>query len=667
MERTSRIIQRHDRRRSGRARGAFDWRSIVPRTVQFVPGFALWKSPSKCSFEIVVFMSGTALFLPMRCTEPPSAVPETVFVSAETGATTWTIRADLVDELLPAVRRVLENDPALGPVETIKTGPHRTVYRLTVGETGYYLKHFRVADGKAVLQNLVRPAKAELEWRAAWDIARLGIATFEPVAVGRHVRGVPVGDSFLVTREIPKTVPLDRFVAENLFTCDNVHRGCDDALPRWRFGLVFGRIATAAGGCLGRVAGPAAWRRSRAHRSSCGKRAGPHWRLRSAGAVAHRLASGEFSKGAFGGPTVCQSFAFSSVFCRPIDSCRPAAILSRLPMRIAAIRFEGKCTHPKLPRSNDLPAEREEIAALERVLATAADRGWIRADRAWLRGNRHVRKRDDGPVACRGLATLAVSWLEAVRDDPEQLFRDNLVRWHKQTPRHRVAEVRLPKSANAPATGAFLKCIEERGIWRRWLARFRHSPVRHGWEIGHVLLRRGIDTPRPLLFVERPEADSRNLYLLTEAIPGSLSAAEFFAKCWPGLSRCKRSEWLGLHLARLARQLRRMHDAGFDHRDLKFSNLVVAGDLADPRIWFLDLDGVGVWRRLPARRATQNLARINVSARVNNVAGSTDRLRFLRWYLGDKFGGEWKWWWRRITRVSKAKIADNLRRKRPLS
>ena len=61
-------------------------------------------------------------------------------------------------------------------------------------------------------------------------------------------------------------------------------------------------------------------------------------------------------------------------------------------------------------------------------------------------------------------------------------------------------------------------------------------------------------------------------------------------------------------------QMRRLHDAGFDHRDLKFANLLVAADPTDPRIWFLDLDGVRVWRRLPARRAVQNLARINVSA-----------------------------------------------------
>ena len=279
--------------------------------------------------------------------------------------------------------------------------------------------------------------------------------------------------------------------------------------------------------------------------------------------------------------------------------------------------------HGDLIRSNralpatfldELPDERAEIAVLEQALCTAAHRGWIRADRAWKRGNRHVRKRDERSVACRGLATLSVSWLEAVRNDPERLFRENLVRWHKQSAKHRVAEVRLPEDSAAPSPSAFLKCIERPGLWRRWLAPFRLSPVRRCWELGHALLRRGIDTPRPILLVERPGNTSRKDYLLTEAVQGAIGVSEFFAGRWTGLNSHERRDWLERHLARFARQMRRLHDAGFDHRDLKFANLLVACDLADPRVWLLDLDGVRVWRRLPARRAVQNLARIPMSA-----------------------------------------------------
>jgi hypothetical protein len=257
-----------------------------------------------------------------------------------------------------------------------------------------------------------------------------------------------------------------------------------------------------------------------------------------------------------------------------------------------------------------------------------------------------------------------------MRDDPERLFRENCVRWHKQTAKHRVAEVRLNVDLDVTSTApnsAFLKCIEPKAGWRRWLNRFRESPVRRCWELGHALLRRGINTPRPLLFIERREPQSSRHYLLTEAIPEGLSVPEFMNERWPGMSSGQRDAWMSGHVREMARQLRRLHDAGFDHRDLKFANLLVAADPADCRIWFLDLDGVRVWRSVPRRRAVQNLSRLNVSAQVAGLARCADRLRFLKWYLGDKFSSEWKWWWRRIVRVSRVKIEKNRGRGRVVS
>src|SRR5262249_2457690 len=184
---------------------------------------------------------------------------------------------------------------------------------------------------------------------------------------------------------------------------------------------------------------------------------------------------------------------------------------------------------------------------------------------------------------------------------------------------------------------------------------------------GHALLRRGIDTPKPIMFVERPAPQSARDYLLTEAIPESLGLAEFFVTLWPGMNAAARRDWVGLHLVWRALQLRRLPHAGFDHRDLKFANLLVARDPADPRVWLLDLEGVRVWRRLPARRAVQNLARINVSALVAGIGPKAERLRFLKWYLRESFPADWKWWWRQIARLSREKISDNRRRGRNLS
>ncbi len=590
-------------------------------------------------------MSGAALTLPMNGTGSRTALPGNGLIAVENDGVTWTTRADLIDILLPAIRTVLAGRGAHGVAETIKTGPHRTVYRLALPGGEFYFKHFRIAGRKALLQNLIRPSKAELEWRAARKIAELGLPTFEPVALGRVERGGVVRDSFLISRGIAQAIPLDQFTTAELETSPGMpllrSAACQRSELRQRLAVALGELAA-------RVHG-AGVEHADFHAANILVRVGPDGR-----------------------PALWLIDLHKMHFRRRLSSRKRFHNLANLHQF-----FAGKSTRSDRLRfyrayrqaggQRSPWSEHAEITNLEQVLAAGAAAGWIRADRAWERGNRHVRKCDSGAVACRGLATLDGRWLAEVRDNPERLFGDNLVRWHKQTGKHRVAEIRIPPASSAPSAAAFCKGIEHSGLWRRWLAPIRWSPVRRGWELGHALLRRGIDTPRPLLFVERADPQSCKYYLVTEAVPDSLALPQFLATNWTGMNFRQQRAWLTVHLRRLARQMRRLHDAGFDHRDLKFANLLVASDPADPRIWFLDLDGVRVWGRLPARRAVQNLARINVSALIARLGVNTDRLRFLKWYLADRFRGEWKWWWRRVARASHAKISSNHKRGRIVS
>jgi len=605
-------------------------------------------------------MSGTAVILSMPGASVRANAPRDEFVCVEGQGVSWTIQSGLADALLPAMTRLVDGGATGAGVETVKTGPHRTVYRLSLKEGCFYLKHFRIADGKALVQNLVRPSKAEIEWRAAQQIARLGLPTFEPVALGRLSRSGIVHDSFLISREIPQAVPLDQLVAAELAPAGRAPAARASAC---RQSAIRQRLAVGLGELAARLHG-AAVAHADFHAGNILVRIAPDsalnlWLIdlhkvhfRRALSVRQRHLNLALLHQYFAGKSSCSDrLRFYRAYRRELQR--------------GDRKFGDRTQLAGFVR--ELPAERAEIAGLEQLLTAAAHRGWVRADRAWKRGNRHVRQRDQGRIACRGLATLNTAWLEAVRDDPERLFHEGLLRWHKQSPKHRVAEVRLPADSAALSASAFLKCIEQPVQWRRWLARFRLSPVRRSWELGHALLRRGIDTPRPILFVERPAADSRKNYLLTEAVPGAIGAPAFFADRWSGLDPRERRDWLEGHIARFARQMRRLHDAGFDHRDLKFANLLVACDLADPRVWLLDLDGVRVWHRLPARRAVQNLARIAVSALFQGLFSRTDRLRFLRWYLAENFSGKWKSWWHRIAQVVDRKIAGNRRRMRPLS
>ena len=149
-------------------------------------------------------------------------------------------RAAGVDwHLLPELRRLafgphglrLSEWIATGRASVVKHGPHRTVYRITLPNGVYYLKHYRVAGPRAWLQNNLRPPRALREAAAAVQVRSAGIATAETVAVGRRLtgplrRGPFSADSYFVTREIPGVEPLDEWVG------DVAHRAMPQAVRR---------------------------------------------------------------------------------------------------------------------------------------------------------------------------------------------------------------------------------------------------------------------------------------------------------------------------------------------------------------------------------------------------------------------------------------------------
>lgn len=560
-----------------------------------------------------------------------AALRECEMTCRRTGATQWTISSALAGEFLDEHGLRWDEWRQRGQLDVVKTGPHRTVYRLTLPCGEFYLKHFRIADWKAQAQNFFRPCKAELEWNAARQVAEAGLPTFETVALGKTMLGAIVGESFLITRAIADSIPLDEFVLNEL------SRG-SKPIVRQRLATQLGRLTAQlhaaqidhvdfhAGNILVRVDDDLVPQLSLIDLHAARSR--------------HRLTAAQ---------------------CRQNLANLNQFFVTR-GTRTDRLRFR----HAYMLARRDRAAERDELRRMEAFLREAAERGWNRADRAWRRGNRHVRKLDAKATRCRGVATCAAEWLTAIRDAPENLFTANLVAWCKRSGRHRVAEVALSSPAG-PVRG-FWKCIEENSMFCRIRGLFRESVVRHAWETGHAFLRRGIDTPKPLVLVENRSGSTHRQYLLTEAIANSVTVFEYLAGIHLQLSAAEQRRRTLAIAQRLAHQLRRLHDCRYDHRDLKFGNILVSTDIDQPaRTWLLDLDAVKQWPRLPVQRAVQNLSRINVSSLQGAAIDNVLRLRFLRWYLGDRFSAEWKWWWRSIARRSRQKQQQNKSRGRPLT
>jgi len=545
-----------------------------------------------------------------------------------------------------------------GDISPVKTGPHRTVYRLRTTRGEFFVKHFHPVGGWNWLKHFVRPTRAEHERELAHWLTARGVPTITPLAVGlRRHRASPC-ESLLVMPAIPG-VPLDDH-------CRQQGRALvGPARAVWRQ-----QLARALGEFLGRL-----------HREG-----GDHRDLHAGNVLVETTAGGLRLhlidlQALRRQPTL-------SVSCRLSNLARFHQFFVGLSTRSDRLRF-WRAYQAAAPIAPSMPIQRtvgewlalscgwpigspaadtnrrEVTRHLEELLVRQAQAGWNRADRAWRRGNRHVRRLRVGTHRLRGEATLPADWLQSVAEAPEQLFApDHVGQLCKNSARCRVALVRLPVDGTERAL-----CVKS-VVAGRWMSRlldgWRLSLVRRSWETGHALLRRGLETPRPLLCVEVPQRAGTRGYLVTEWIENTETAQAAAATRLRELAPPARTAWQVSRGRQLASMLRRFHACGFDHRDLKLANLLVSRQPENPRVWLLDLDGVRRWKRLPRQRAVQNLARLEVSCRVQGLTSATLRLRFLREYLAGS-GENWRSWWKWVAKAGRRKVSQNARRGRPIS
>jgi tRNA A-37 threonylcarbamoyl transferase component Bud32 len=212
------------------------------------------------------------------------------------------------------------------------------------------------------------------------------------------------------------------------------------------------------------------------------------------------------------------------------------------------------------------------------------------AFRALARRRARAARRRGAPVSARGFSGVALApvpaplldfacgFAEAPREGPHVLKRSPTC-WTFLVGDALVGKLFLPKRASRP-----------------WRDLFRGTRAERAFRAAHALRHRGIETPEVVAVLRRGFPPSRSL-LLARRLDGHVSLASAI-----------QGRGAGAALAtRLGRMLRRMHDLGVRHRDLKPNNVFVAGD----RIALLDLDGVRETRgAVPWRARAKDLARL---------------------------------------------------------
>jgi Lipopolysaccharide kinase (Kdo/WaaP) family len=532
----------------------------------------------------------------------------------------------------------------------IKQGPHRSVYRLALPGLDCHIKHNRLMNGRAWLRELVRPAKALIEYHRARAVARRGVPTIVPIAVGARSTWAGPGESFLVTLSLEDAHPLLHVLMK--------HRLAQPEQSRYRQ-----RLADALGRFIARV-----------HR---------------AGIQHHDLHLGNLllRNGSDGDPELFLIDLHSARLGAPLawPEIRDNLVIFNRWFTLHAQRSDRlrfwhryvRCQWPDLPRH--IRAERARD--LECRSRASNELFWRRRDRRCLTNNRYFRRVRTATAAGFALADIDRSALESLCADPDAPFDQPGVKLLKDSRSSTVAELDMVV-AGAKRTLIY-KRFRVTAASDPWLALLRRPAALRSWIAGHGLRERGLPTPCPLVVLHRCRHGLyREGYLLAEKVRDAVDLHGAVARLQALPAAPRRCELRRL-IGQVAHLLRDLHARRLGHRDLKAANILVqlqAGAPAAPPLgpayfgphgplWLLDLVGVTRQRKLARARRVQNLARLHASFCRHPALTRSDKLRLLRTYLCWGLRGRtgWKRWWQEIERATEAKIARNADNGRPLT
>lgn len=549
----------------------------------------------------------------------------------------WWVDPGWCDRLLDEHGLRLEEWRSAGLVEPIKQARHRTVFRVRLGGTAIFIKHYPIYDLRAWLRQLVRPTKARTECAMARELAARGVPTLEPLAFAEGAWG----ESWLVTRELEDCVPLNVFVERDTPTLS----------PDVRHPLRL-RLAKELARFLARM-----------HQAGV-----THPDLHAGNILIHSQE-----------PLALYLIDLHGVrLGAPLDW--PAARDNLVMLNRWFVQRSSRTDRRRFWRAYvqchtgaaEDPTERDRARDLEHRTWESCLAFWRGRDRRCLGTNRYFYRLTEGANRAIAVRDLPQDTLRRWLHDPDALFAAPGSRVVKHSRSSTVAE--LSPEASGLAKPVIYKRFTVTKWSDPWVGLVRHTPALRSWINGHRLLESGVPTPRPLAVLHRHRSGlPRECYLITEKAPDALE----LHRCVADLSRRpppERTAMLRALIEAVARLVRSLHDRQLSHRDLKAANVLVtwaSRSAGDPRVrlHLIDLVGLQRFRRLGRSPRIQNLARLHTSFVHDRLITRTEKLRFLRVYLAWGLKGQagWKEWWRAIARATEEKVAQNVRRGRPLS
>ncbi|MFO0805321.1 MAG: lipopolysaccharide kinase InaA family protein [Gemmataceae bacterium] len=359
---------------------------------------------------------------------------------------------------------------ANGSASIVKSGPHRTVYRVQLPGGVVFVKHCRILGARAWLREAVRPAKARLEFENLFELQKRGIPAAVPLAWGTFDSPWP-GESWLITKSLDDAVPFTALVAQPMtpgerrelarslgrFFAKLHDAGVDHPDPHPGNLLVRdGRFSLIDLHAVG-LTGPLSWKRRRANLVLFNR----WFQLRA--------------------------------------------------NRTDRLRFWRAYTSEHEARARDV----------EQHTAASNRRFWAGRVSRCLGNNRYFHKLKRGPYRGFTVRDLSDEILEPFLNDPDSLFHS--AKLLKDSRTSKVAIVSLG------GRELLLKRVNIRGRIEPLKNALRPSAVLRSWINGHSLRDRWLPTPRPLAMLHRMRNGlPAEGWLLTELVqePAALAPSE---------------------------------------------------------------------------------------------------------------------------------------------
>ncbi|MBK9120835.1 MAG: hypothetical protein IPM18_14745 [Phycisphaerales bacterium] len=576
---------------------------------------------------------------------------------------TWLHRPE-AEGLLRLVRRTAWAAPEDQGWERVKHNARREVWRAEIGGATYYLKYYLRDPWLRRLRNVFRGHPCNAEWDAACFTERHGIAAPRAVACTSHLPRGGGACAVLITAAITPAESLSSFWLRLATDDDPVRRRRDTA---HLLDLLAEMIA-------------------RAHQAGF-----EHLDMHVDNILVRPVAPRQYQT-----VFVDLQTARRNVPIRDGAIVRNLAQLNQWFRRHASLSDRLRFLRAYLRYRNEFEvlyehgrplalSFRELVTALQVMARHHAERLWARRDRRAGRDGRYF-CRLRLPGGWRGLALTCCKhsadesrasqlvferrWWRTQLADPLRWFRtqEGSARC-KNSHSAEILRTSLPHpDGEIPV---IIKHPRARN-WRRRMAQWRPiSRSRRAWRMGQALLNREIPTARPLALIERRIGPlAVDSVLVTEAVAQAVDLETFLRRAG-GLLRG--TAWYRLKydlMVIVARELRRLHERGFRHRDCKASNLLVVNE-PELQICWIDLDGIRIGRvpredqPRPRNHELRAIARLAASLEPLGLVTRADAARFLREYSA-QFGAArttWRGIWHAVAAaVARKRAAKEARR-----